>query len=161
MGIRVDHRNNLLIPLTDGEDIHSLQFIQPDGTKRFLKGGKTRGMFYQINPLAEPEKLLICEGFATGATLYMDTKLPVSVAFSADNLAPVAKAMRKRYPDAEIIICGDNDHAKEGNPGKQAAIGAAKACGGDWVLPDFTGLPRGPKDTDFNDLRRLQGVRHE
>ncbi len=41
-----------------------------------------------------------------------------------------------------------------------SAIEAAARCGGDWVLPDFTGLPRGPKDTDFNDLKQLQAVNH-
>ena len=158
LGIRVDQKNNLLVPLSDGKDIHSLQFIQPDSTKRFLKGGKTKGMFYQIKPIKGPDKLLICEGYATGATLYMDIKLPVVVAFSANNLVPVAKAIRRQYPKAEILICGDNDHATIVNAGKQAAIDAAIACNGKWIIPDFTGFNPSPKDTDFNDLYRLQNA---
>ena len=158
LGIKVDQFNKLLIPLMDGEEIHSLQTIQPDGTKRFLKGGKTKGMCYQIKPENTPDKLLLCEGFSTSATLHMETKLPVTVAFCASNLAPIGRAMRKQYPAAELLICGDNDHAKEGNPGKQAAIGAARACGGKWTIPDFTGLNPAPNDSDFNDLYRLQGV---
>jgi len=151
LGIRVDQHNNLLIPLTDGNDIHTLQFIQPDGTKRFLKGGKTRGMFYQIKPLAEPEKLLICEGFATGATLYMNTKLPVMVAFNSGNLKPVAIAARKRWPDAELIIAGDDDRENDGNPGATKARQAAIATSALVALPIW---PRdAPKHlTDFNDL---------
>lgn len=156
LDIRVDTQNNLLVPVTDGEVIHSLQFIQPDGTKRFLKGGKTKGMFHQIKPVMEPEKLLICEGFATCATLYMETKLPVIVAFSARNLVPVAKAIRRQYPMAVILICGDNDHATKGNPGKRLAIEAARACQGHWIVPDFKDLSPAPKQTDFNDLYLIQ-----
>ena len=151
LGIRFDQHNNLLIPLTDGKDIHSIQFIQPDGTKRFLKGGKTKGMFYQIKPQPEIDKLLICEGFATGATLYMESKLPVLVAFNAGNLIPVALTARKRWPDAELIIAGDDDRGKEGNPGATKARQAAIAAGA------LVTLPQWPDDapnhlTDFNDL---------
>jgi putative DNA primase/helicase len=156
LGIKVDQHNNLLIPLMKGKVIQSLQFIQTDGTKRFLKGGKTKGMYYPIGLADQFEKLLICEGFATGVTLYMETKTPVIAAFYAANLAPVAKVIRKQHPHAEILICGDNDHATEGNPGKTYAINAARACGGWWTIPDFSGLNPTSKDTDFNDLSWLQ-----
>jgi len=156
MDIKVDHHNNLLIPLVGDEAIQSLQFIQADGTKRFLKNGKTKGMYHAIGLESQPERLLICEGFATGATLNMETKTPVIVVFYAANLVPVAKVIRKQHPHAEILICGDNDHATEGNPGKTYAINAARACGGRWTIPDFHGLTPSPNDTDFNDLSRLQ-----
>jgi len=156
LGIRVDQHNNLLIPLMDDKTIQSLQIIQPNGTKRFLRGGKTKGMYYPIRLKKQPESLLICEGFATGATLYMDTKLPVIVAFSAHNLVPVAKAIRNHYPKTEILICGDNDHATKENPGKKFAIKAARACQGHWIIPDFKGLSPIPEQTDFNDLYLIQ-----
>jgi len=156
LGIRVNQHNNLLIPLMDGKAIQTLQIIQPDGTKRFLKGGKAKGMYYPIGLDEQPEKVLICEGFATGATLYMDTKTPVIVAFYAANLVPVAKVIRRQHPKAEILICGDDDHATGGNPGKKAAIAAANSCCGSWVLPDFSGLNVTHKDADFNDLYRLR-----
>ena len=158
MGIRVDQHDNLLIPLMGGKDIHSLQFIKPDGTKRFQKNGRTKGKYYSIGLVEAPERLLICEGFATGATLYMETKTPVIVAFYATNLVPVAKVIRKEYSNVEILICGDDDRRTEGNPGKQAAITAARSCGGNWTIPDFTGLNPSFKDTDFNDLYRLRKV---
>ena len=63
----------------------------------------------------------------------------------------------RQHPDAEITICGDNDHATEGNPGRVAAIKAARAIGARWTIPDFANLVHGPKDTDFNDLARLTG----
>jgi len=151
-----EFKGKLAIPATDGKTVHSIQFISPTGQKRFLKGGKIKGMFYQIKPESSPERLLICEGFATGARLYMETNIPVIVGFSASNLPFVAKAIRKRYPRANILICGDNDHATEGNPGKAAAIKAAKACYGKWTIPDFTGFTPTRKQTDFNDLHLMQ-----
>lgn len=159
LGARIDGHGNLLIPLMEIMDdlkVSSLQFIQPDGTKRFLKGGKVRGYCYPIGLKDQTERILICEGFATGATLYMDTNLPVIVAINSGNLKPVAEKVRMRFPEAQILICGDDDHGTEGNPGKEAAIKAAIACGGRWIIPDFSALNSTSKDTDFNDLSRLQ-----
>jgi putative DNA primase/helicase len=153
MGIRVDQRNNLLIPLTDGKDLHSLQFIRPDGTKRCLKGGKTKSMYYPIRLLEQPEKVLICEGFATAVTSYMESRTPVIAAFYANNLMPVAMAIRERWPQVELIIAGDDDRQTRGNPGASKARDAAHASGAALALPQW------PKDapehlTDFNDLAR-------
>ena len=85
-------------------------------------------------------------------TLREDTQHLVIAAFNCGNLVAVAEQIRWKYPNAEILICGDNDHATEGNPGQTKAIEAATRCGGDWVVPDLTGLNPGPKDTDFNDF---------
>lgn len=159
--LRVNEAGILLVPVTDGEQIHSLQFIRSDGGKMFLPGGKVKGHFYPIGMTDNPEKILICEGVATGLTLYEDTQYPVIVAFNAGNLTSVAESIRWKYPDSGILICGDNDHATDRNPGRTKAMEAAGRCGGDWVVPDFKGLNVGPKDTDFNDLRRLKGANHE
>jgi putative DNA primase/helicase len=159
--LRVNEAGILLIPVTDGEHIHSLQYIQPDGGKMFLPGGKVKGHFYPIGMADMPERILICEGVATGLTLYEDMQCPVIVAFNAGNLAPVAESIRWKYPESGILICGDNDHATERNPGRTEAMKAAVRCFGDWTVPDFTGLNAGPKDTDFNDLSRLKEASHE
>ena len=152
----------LIVPAVDVDGvIWSLQFIATDGRKRFYPGGKLRGHFCPIGPQGKPEKILIAEGIATSLTLYEDTSLPVIAAFNANNLIPVAEAIRWKYPQAEILICADDDHMTEGNPGITKAIEAAGRCGGDWVPPDFTGLSRGPKDTDFNDLQQLKEACHE
>jgi putative DNA primase/helicase len=148
---------SLIVPATCIEGaIWSLQFIAGDGRKKFYPGGKLRGHFCPIGLHGEPEKILIAEGVATALTLQEDTGLPVIAAFNANNLVPVAESIRWKYTSVDILICGDDDHTTEGNPGRTKAIQAAARCGGDWVLPEFTGLPRGPKDTDFNDLRQLR-----
>jgi putative DNA primase/helicase len=154
----LENDNYLVIPMQDIDGkVWSLQNIKPNGTKLFMVGGRIKDCFYLIGgPVTD--QVFICEGFATGATLYMETKKPVFVAFYATNLVSVAKVIRKRYSNVEILICGDDDRCTGGNPGKQAAITAARSCGGNWTIPDFTGLNPSFKDTDFNDLYILRKV---
>lgn len=154
-GLRVDRAGSLLIPIYHNDELCSLQIINANGCKRFLKSGKIAGAYFTIGKIKGAASLLICEGYATGVTLHQESRLPVVVAFNAGNLKPVALAVHSRHPSTKIIIAGDNDHSTKSNPGRAAAIEAARAIGGKWVVPDFTGLQVKPKDTDFNDLARL------
>lgn len=154
--IRADS-HQLFVPMRDsGGKLHSLQAISPDGTKRFMPGGKVKGCYHAIG--RPTTKLAICEGYATGATIHEDTGHAVAVAFNAGNLLPVAKALRAKYPRITLVVCADDDWATEGNPGLTAATEAARAVGGLMAVPRFGGLPRADKDTDFNDLHRLAGM---
>lgn len=147
---------NLLVPLrdTDGQ-LHSLQSIAPDGTKRFQSGGRIKGCYHSIGKPAGV--LVISEGFATGASIRECTGHAVAVAFNAGNLLAVAQALRGKYPKLQITVAADDDHRTEGNPGLTKAREAAKAVGGKLAVPK---LPegRGEKDSDFNDLHRLAGL---
>ena len=58
----------------------------------------------------------------------------VVIVFDAGNLKEVAKNIRALYPEAEIIICGDNDLS---GVGKKAAIEAALACKGKYLIPEI------------------------
>ncbi len=151
----------LVIPMHNAAgELRSLQFITADGTKRPLTGGEKQGCHYRIdNPdsAAHGGILIVCEGFATGASIHEATGQPVAVAFDSGNLEPVAKALRKLYPDAALIVAADDDHMTEGNPGRTAAAGAAKAVGGIVVAPVFP-ADRPVKATDFNDLHQLEDL---
>lgn len=147
----------LVVPVraTDGRLI-SLQFIGPDGSKKFLTGGEIAGGYHAIG---KPEgTLCICEGFATGASVREATGFAVAVAFNAGNLLPVAKAMREKFPALRIVICADNDQFTEGNPGRNKADGAAGPVGGLVAVPMFEPHELASKPTDFNDLHRLRGL---
>ncbi|HRI90347.1 MAG TPA: toprim domain-containing protein [Accumulibacter sp.] len=145
----------LLVPLLD---IHGLlwnvQRIMPDGAKRFRKG-RAGGLHSPIGDLTNPAALLVCEGWATGATLHEESGHPVLCAMNAGNLLPVAKAARAAWPGAELVICADNDRKTEGNPGLTAATAAAKAVGARLAAPEF---PEGASGSDFNDLANLRKV---
>ena len=150
----------LVIPMRNAAgELRSLQFITADGTKRPLTGGEKQGCHYLIKPdiaAAQSAILIVCEGFATGASIHKATGQPVAVAFDSGNLEPVAKALRKLYPDAALIVAADDDWQTPGNPGRTAAAGAAKAAGGIVVVPMFP-TDRPNKATDFNDLHQLAG----
>jgi hypothetical protein len=101
--------------------------------------------------------LCLCEGFATGASIHEATGYPVAVGFNAGNLLAVAKALRKRFPELDLLVCADDDVCTPGNPGLAQAKEAAYAIGGRLAVPDF-GENRPEGATDFNDLHRHAGL---
>ena len=177
-GLRFD--GNLLVPMyapDDDDGPVNLQFINDDGRKWYLKGGRAKGCFFHIS--GKLERVVVCEGFATGASIHEADGCCVAVAFSSGNLADVATMIRKElnstdtniwsaheetaaaqglrheqrqtFVDAELVIAADDDWQSKGNPGLMAAVGAARAAQALVAVPDF-GNKRQKKQTDFNDL---------
>ena len=151
----VDTTGALIVPMRDtAGKLHSLQTIAPDGGKRFLFGGLMRACYHSIGKPAD--LLIVCEGYATGASLHETTGHAVAVAFNAGNLEPVAVALRAKYPALKIIIAADDDHLTPNNPGMTKARAAAQAVAGLLAMPVFPAT-RSDKHTDFNDLYLLAG----
>lgn len=149
--------DKLLIAMHDtAGNIRSLQTIDAAGTKLFMRGGQVRGLMFMIG--RPSGTVVVCEGFATGATIHEATHLAVAVAFNAGNLLSVAKALRSRHPYFDLVIAADDDWRTDGNPGVTAAKAAALATGADVVQPFFPVRNRPEKATDFNDLHQLCGV---
>lgn len=145
---------NLVVPVRDGGGtLHSLQLVSPRGDKEFLFGGRVSGCCCGIGSLKRC--IWLCEGFATGATVFEATGEAVAVCFFAGNLGHVAAALRGRFPAVELIICADNDHQKPDNPGRTAAIDAARKFGLRAIWPTF---PDGKAGSDFNDLALEVGI---
>ncbi len=148
-GLRL-HKGLLIIPLHDSNgSLHSLQFIDDDGNKRFLSGGRKKGCYFALG--SPVESLCIVEGYATAASIYESTGFPVAVAFDAGNLMAVALALRAKFLEIKITLCADNDAATPGNPGLTKARQAAAAVGAYLAVPPCVG--------DFNDF--LRGQRDE
>ena len=148
--------DRLLIPMRDtAGKLHSLQTITPDGDKRFHPGGRIKACYHAIGKPAG--LLVVCEGYATGASIHEATGHAVAVAFTSGNLLGVATALHKKYPALTIVIAADDDWRTEGNPGLTSAKQAAMAVGGVVVRPHFP-TERPPKATDFNDLAALAGL---
>jgi putative DNA primase/helicase len=148
-------RNSLMVPVRDhAGELHGLQFILPDGAKRFKSGTAVTGCYHAIG---KPNgKILIVEGYATGATLHEIAGHAVACAFTAGNLKPVAIALRAKYPDTVLVLCADDDHTTERNPGVTKATEAALSVSGLLAVPCFPDT-RNDNDTDFNDMARLAG----
>ncbi|GAB6193133.1 AAA family ATPase [Desulfocastanea catecholica] len=141
-------RDSLLIPLRDvNGTIQGMQFIPTDGSKKFKTGSAKQGNYYSIGKPQE-NTLLVCEGYATGASLHESTGHAVAVAFDAGNLKPVAENLRKKFPDMKLIICADNDGS---GVGRHKADEAAAAVDGMVATPPDTG-------DDFNDLHQKRGL---
>ena len=177
-GLRVIDHDRLLVPMHDPDgNLVNLQFIADDGSKWFLKGGRTKGCYFPIDGAID--RVIVTEGFATGASIQEATGASVIVAFSAGNLLPVAASIRglltnidakiwKRHQevaeaqglqherrrailDAKLVIAADDDWKTKDNPGFLAAIKAARAAHANMAAPSFEGQ-REDGDTDFNDL---------
>lgn len=147
----------LVIPMRNAAgQLRSLQFITECGVKRPLTGGEKQGCYFAIG--SPKVQIIICEGFATGASIHECTGDAVAIAFDAGNLSPVAVAFRAKCLDLKIIMAADDDHLTEGNPGMIKARVAAQAVGGLVAVPEFFGHDRQDKHTDFNDLHQLAGA---
>ncbi|WP_256674437.1 MULTISPECIES: toprim domain-containing protein [unclassified Pseudomonas] len=145
------HGNLLLVPLIYEGVLVNLQRIGPDGKKRFLSGGRITGCYSPLGSISPGKPLYVSEGWATGATIHESTGSAVACAMTCGNLLAVGQHLQRRYPDAVLIVAGDDDRQTDGNPGKTAAIKAAAALGCGLVLPPW------PDDapltlSDFNDL---------
>lgn len=154
-GLRQDTEGRLLIPVLIGGTIVSLQRIAADGSKRFLHHGEVKGGSYALGDLSERKVILLCEGFATAASLHEATGHPTVLAFTASNLIAVAEQLRQQFPAATIMVCGDNDLRDDGTPntGLAAAAAAADATHGLLVMPELDGTK-----CDFNDLAIAKGI---
>lgn len=148
----------LLVPVYLGRQLVNLQRIHLDGTKkRFLPGGQVTGCYSPLGRLEKGQRIFVCEGWATGATIHEYNGAAVACAMYAGNLFAVGDRLRLAYPDNPLVIAGDDDRKTEaegkGNRGRTAAIKAADALGCALVFPKWSGDE--PLElSDFNDLRQ-------
>ncbi len=157
-GTRVNLAGTLLVPMRDTTGrLWNIERIGPEdfSSKRGLPGGRRTGCYFSIG---HPSGVLVvCEGFATGASIHECTGYAVAVAFNAGNLLPVAEALSKKYPGVLIVLAADDDRRTPGNPGMTKATAAALAVGGLVAAPTFNGSDLVTNPTDFNDMHRLMG----
>jgi len=157
-------RGYILVPVRDADGrLWNVQRIygkplRGGNDKIFLAGGRVSGGFHLIGTPKPQGWVLVAEGYATAATLHEVSGLPVAVAFNASNLQHVAQTLRRLYPNADLLVCADDDRATEvetgKNPGLVAAKDAARRARAQMVKPE--GLPDG--GSDFNDLACTSGA---
>lgn len=157
-GVREADDGALLVPMRDADGkLWNVERVNPLDTKdkRGLTGGRRSGLYHSIG---KPDGVLvICEGYATGASIHEATGHAVAVSFNAGNLCAVAQILHQKYPALRLIVAADDDKETENNPGLTKGTEAARAVGGCLAVPTFPAdLPF--KATDFNDLHALEGV---
>lgn len=144
---------NIYIPICDVHGkIWNMQRITPSGEKFFLKGGRIKGCMFRIGGLSDT--MIVCEGYATGATIHELTGLPVIVAFNAGNLINVCSALKKKHLKVSLWIAADNDILKF-NTGFKMAMKCHREYGCGVIVPQF--LNMNEKTKDFNDLYVFEG----
>lgn len=149
-------QNALFIPVSDiNGKIWSFQTIYADGQKRFLKGARKKGCMYCFGNITSANTIFVCEGFATGASVYLATHNVTIVAFDAGNLDFVVSEIIKTYPTKRIVIAADNDHEKTPNTGVEVAKYVANKYHIRAILP--TNLTKGM--SDWNDIACKYGIK--
>ena len=154
--------------------LKGVQIIRPDGAKKFTYGMQKPGTACRLGLPAVGDPVFVCEGYATGMTLRMalGRRYAVFVAFDAYNLPHVVESVYLMLPGCPLVICADDDHATQikglaHNTGRiQAQIAMDSVMDGKdgaklvvRTFPVFQKTtPRTPKDSDFNDLHRLEGL---
>jgi len=154
-GLFISDDGKLIVPMKNEHgEIRNYQSINESGEKRFLAAAQKQGNFFDI-PGTNP--ICIVEGMATGASIHDATGYYVRVAFDAGNMGIVSIKTRAQYPDAEIIICADNDHeSASGNTGIKKGKIAAKEINAKFIFPEFTENDKGL--SDFNDMAMDRGL---
>lgn len=154
--------DNLLVPLFLHDRIWSYQTVSPDGEKLFLPGGKKKGCYFKLGG-GDEGSIGICEGVATGASLYEALGIPIFIAFDAGNLEAVAVEAKMLYPKATIYIFGDNDQWTTNQKGDLSNTGVIKGRQAAEKVDGFCLVPEFPPDdielkSDWNDYAVSNGV---
>ena len=165
-GVRFHPSGSIAVPMMDERgNVWGLQIIRGRNRgkkleKQYWPAGLAKVGHFHIIGGSPRGVTLLCEGYATAASVHEATGMPAVVAFDANNLVPVAKAILKAYRGVRICVCADDDYRTDGNPGVTAATNAALAVDGTLVAPVFAAArptdTKGP--TDFNDLHALEGL---
>jgi len=155
-GLRL-YKNMLVVPMVNmNRVITGLQLIKEDGGKIFLKGQDNKGNFHFIGQRLAGRPIVLCEGYATGATIHELTGLPVAVCFNAGNIEFVIRAWQKRT-NQNLVLFADNDMEKQlsgkGNAGS-ISMKMAELYGILSVQPEFEG---DYSITDWNDVANKFG----
>lgn len=145
-------RNWLMFPLLGLDGLENIQFIAPNGDKRFMKGARKKGTFGVFGLYQKGAPVILSEGAATARTLYEVLKMPVFFGLDAGNLPHALATIIEKYEVdvrlTKVSIAADYD---ETGVGEKKAIEALKAN----FIPitqDSLIFPKVNVSTDWNDI---------
>ena len=148
LGIRQDGNRLAVGMYNSNGNLCGIQYIGPNGKKRFLKGCSTRGLFFRIGQTGT-DKVGIAEGVATGVSFSKASGFDTYVAFGCNNLAAVANHVFST--GKQVVVCGDF-----GEDSARVAETVAAAVEGELYVPTFEDKSRG---TDANDFAQQHGLK--
>ncbi len=152
----------LIVPIRNiNYELITIQIIKASGFKRLWKGTSQKDHMIWLSlpfPSTYRGMIRICEGYATGCSIYEAIGDPVICAINANNIFNVVKLLQAKYPLATLIICADNDYWTKDNPGILAAMKTMRETGAMMRYPVFDRFDTSEKPTDYNDLFVLAGI---
>lgn len=110
------YKNCLVVPVfcPDG-DLVNLQFIDPEGKKRFLKHGRMHSCFVSFGNRSS-WSVYICEGVADALSIHLQYNRMAVAAFNADNIGVLVMFLRCRLPENRLVLFMDNDKPDQKRP---------------------------------------------
>lgn len=135
----------LAVPLYDGGELATLQFIGPDGDK-LTAPGPMRGWFTVGAKPAPGDDVYVTEGLATGWSCHRATRHPAAVAFGLSRMRTVAEQLIAEGMRPILVSdAGVEDHVE--------SVASGLSCR--WVsMPEES-----PKGFDANDCHVEHGLR--
>jgi phage/plasmid primase-like uncharacterized protein len=134
----------MLLPIHDNEgEVMSVQTIADDGGKRFHFRAPTKGGRFNIG--INMGRAIVCEGYATGATIHEALAEQVCVAFSGGNMDSVARQLHEA--GVSVVLAPDTGLSAE----KAAILG--NELNVPVIYPDAS-----IEGTDFNDQAAELGI---
>lgn len=149
----------LVIPFQNHQGTYtSAQCIYgSDSKKRVIKGSAKKNTYAYLDLAPMPnttDTIYTGEGYATvNSAMQADHQAFGVMAKDAEDLPIVAKLIRERHPNANIIIVGDNDKS---GVGQDKAKEAAEEYANDLIIPEW--IEGQEKSTDLNDVHVIQGI---
>jgi putative DNA primase/helicase len=136
-GLRVDRSGALLIvPMRDAvRNLQNLAYINSKGSSRYLWADNIPGLYYGLT--GRKEVIAIAKEFVTGVRYHELTGNAVAVAFCAENVPHVAKAMLEKYPTTRVFLIEDLDVGMKNTPAVASAEAAAAIVNQPVALPEF------------------------
>lgn len=162
-GIRFRHNEYgrvAVIPMRDiDEKLWSYQLLNTKN-KLFAKDARADNLFHFLKPATDGRSFGVAESYATAATVFELTGIPVVCIFSSIYFESSSLILRERYPNSRIILVSDNDRHLANNIGilKAQAAQAALKENVEIAIPDFGIIAPSKDASDWNDLVRLCGA---
>lgn len=140
----------------------TIEFIDSNGNKTFLKGGKLAGTYWLTQRIIPPANGLvigICEGLATALSISRSAGFPVASVGGCTQFETSFINLKERFPLAQFIILGDAGNGAE--YAEKTALKHGLPCCipkfSDKHIETFKKMFGGNKTpTDFNDLEQIQ-----
>lgn len=143
-GMRQSATGALVVPFVNRErQLQTLQFIAPDGSKKFLAGARQKGSVWIAGEPTDAELIVIGEGPATCAAIHEATGRPVIASGSRGTMPEAARIARHFSPRARVVLAADRGDLT-------TPMSAARGVEGFLALP---GSDTSPEGYDFCDWR--------